>query len=187
MKLFHVDRGNRLGELIGCDIPLLEDGFSFHGKTYSFGHIIEQSSDCYNFMIEHYFELVREARFPEMPSRFASMFACDSDGIRLWYKALSHNSEVTVYEIEGSNQFRFDGALLSLGPYINNRFGLVPKYANLFANTYWQQLSSEGLRQGLIEEGVPAFAPPEWEYLVQFPVRVHRKVDKQDVLLMLNP
>lgn len=181
MKLYHVDRCNRLEHSIGARIHLDYDTPSLHGLTYAQPVPLDGSQNCKNILIEHFFELVREARYPHMPSRFISFFACDHEGLRAWKDSLGLNEHSMIYEIEGADQFRVDGQLLTIGLHTDGKYMFNSKYANLFANTYWQQSSSESLRQSLSQENIGPFQNPQWEYLVQFPVRILRKLSQDEV------
>lgn len=182
MKLYHVDRHDQLEGLIGDRLPLVDNVISFHGLTYAQPVPLDGSQDCKSILIEHFFELVREARFPNIPSRFVSFFACDYQGLRTWIDPLRLNKDSVIYEVEGANQFRVDGRLLTIGLYTDEKYIFNPRYANLFANAYWQQSSSESLRHSLSQENVVPFPPPQWEYLVQFPVRILRKLSQDEVV-----
>lgn len=181
MKLYHADRHNRLDMFIGQIIPLVDNVISIHGLSYSQSIPLDGSSDCNTMLIEHFFELVREARYPNMPSRFISFFACEHEGLLAWKEPLRLTGDSAIYEVEGSDQYRVDGRLLTIGLYNNNKYMFNPKYANLFANTYWQQSSSENLHHSLSQDKVTPFPPPQWEYLVQFPVQILRKLSKDEV------
>ena len=154
MKLYHVDRHNQMEKLIGFCLPLVDNVISIHGLTYAQPVPLDGLQDCKSILIEHFFDLVREARYPNIPSRFVSFFACDYKGLRAWIDTLRLNEDSVIYEVEGADQFRVDGRLLTIGLYSDGKYIFNPRYANLFANTYWQQSSSESLRHSLSQENV---------------------------------
>lgn len=187
MKLYHAERRRSLDHHIGSDIHLDLTSKSDHAKTYANPSKLDGSQYCYSMLIEHFFELIRAARYPGLPSRFASLFACEHDDLVLWRDTLGLNENSMIYEVEGENQFRADGSLLVLGPYIDNVRAFHPELANLYADAYWQQQTGRDAFHELHSaRRIAQFNAPKWEYLVQYPIRIVRKLDKQETLRILG-
>lgn len=112
-------------------------------------------------------ELVRRSNFPNLPSRFRSIFAVDSiDEFKNWKELTYENGtpvkhNVFSFDVHGG-LYRFDSNWLkggisfgfdrSAGKYF---FGFMPAASYDYAFNYWSGLPS------------PC---PRWEYLVELPV-----------------
>ncbi len=140
MRFFHIDRQNTLPE--SGDVKLLPlnhlETYScpktMHffrgtycninqmGKLYlnpldvNISDFNTLCSSCYNalvFAAEYAFESVRLAYFPTLPSRFSSIYACESkENVRFWCQQLGLNnfsaSTATVKIIEARHYFYAD-------------------------------------------------------------------------------
>jgi hypothetical protein len=72
MQSHRVDPGVFLSHIS----TLYPDGLSEHGMSYISTH--ESRFECGDSAIELYFEEVRRSCYPEQPSRYVSMFCCES-------------------------------------------------------------------------------------------------------------
>lgn len=130
-------------------------GISRHGQNY-----IENPRCCFNIRegaLELYFEEVRKACYPDKPSRFESMFCCESidDALRMAKGFGAPNA--SIYEVEvKSNYHRGNMALL------DNSFSILA--TSYHANAYW--------RGDELNIGKTTF----WEIVAQLPVQIGKKV-----------
>lgn len=178
MKLYHIDRLGELNEGMILDflavnkIPNIiykgteisseinsvikryfDNRLSSHGINYVNLLFEDNSSE----KIEIVFELIRQLKFNERPSRYQSFFAVEKCDIRRTID-LIHASETKyrVFEIESDNYFKADMNLLagSGGIILVNN-----------AEKYWSQKES---------------ADPLNEYLVQLPIKVGRLLQSDE-------
>lgn len=177
-RFYHIDRLNslRAGQEIklmkfkdiSCDNPSLDialqwqfdmfmrEGVSKHGDHYFATNPI---FDDTSYDIELIFEYERRLNFPELPSRFQSLFAVDRENIfPMLYRLRALHKSVRIYEVECSNYFKADMNLLYKGSNLVNTF---------CANRYW---SGENL------------SDPLYEYLLKLPVKVIRRVPMKELL-----
>ena len=143
---------------------LFPNGVTQHGNNYFLAG--NQAATTVNPSIELLFEYVRRAAYPTAPSRFESVFACETlDDARAFRASpVWGNPAAAIFEVETeSAAFRVDMTCLTLQGSI-----LVASY---LANRYWRQEPSE-----LHLFGGPQ-TPPSWEVLLSPPVRVVGQVD----------
>jgi hypothetical protein len=140
------------------------NGLSQHGIQYMIEKVDFPQYEGNNFApymwtIEFIFEMVRQIHFPNLPSRFISIFGCIDLNSVLEFRNNYGRQESYIYKVECKDYFKADMNLLKLGP------SLVGSI--LFAKKYWQGESTEN---------------PFWEYFLQFPVQVIELVTKTDAL-----
>ena len=169
MELFTVDRGNTLSPGMKCDLVVYDDinpealreivremfpqGVSRHGELYFLRD--SATTNVIDANTEMVFELVRRNRYQNRPSRFESLYACDSkEQARCFMRKVGAES-AQVLRLESDHAFRADMNLLD-----SRMSALVKIY---FANLYWQ--------------GRPhPETPPFWEWLVPCPVIICDRV-----------
>lgn len=126
MTLYHLDRLNtfpsepdrqiifpvKTNNLLEADAlfkSLYPKGISKTGIRYlnafALDNSLNASENLRIFTIEYIFEAVRLAHFPQLPSRFTSLFACQTkDDVIKWYNILKSNSinisEATIKVID---------------------------------------------------------------------------------------
>lgn len=131
---------------------LFPDGVSQHGETYLLKG--QTPANGINPVIELLFEYVRQSGYPNIQSRFQSLFAFGSVGDAREFRERYGGGQGIIYRVEcnESRAFKADMNILTL----NNSL-LVLSYR---AHCYWQGLPD------------PSGVPPVWEYLLRPPVRV---------------
>lgn len=134
------------------------NGLSRHGKQYLQDAIqfvtfngIKYSS--YLNYLEFAFEFVREARFPERPSRFMSGFACETIAEARRFRDVYTRGTGKILQYEVSTFFKADMNLL--------RSGSIPGLI-LNAEKYWKG---------------EAGSDPFWELLIPYPINVIAKIE----------
>ena len=163
MDLYTVDRLGALASGMECGLVEHQDiipkaiadlikefcpgGISRHGDRYLASMPSGDSVTDAN--TEMLFELVRQAKYPDRPSRYQSIFAVDTiDAARL-FAGTYGNCQCNIYQLNSPGAFRADMGLLDA------RYSEVRKVWH--ANRYWQGLPHPD-------------AQPFWEYLVPCPV-----------------
>lgn len=134
---------------------LFPQGISQHGRQYLENHrCLFDSKDG---SLELYFEEVRKAHFPCVPSRFESIFCCetveDATDMSMQFKS----EDAPVYEI------------LVMGGYHRANMGLLNNMGSILAVS---QRAHDYWRGG---EGCTG-SQPIWEILAKLPVRVGNRV-----------
>lgn len=139
---------------------------------------LQANCDARNHAIQEYtFELIRQLKYPQMPSRLASLYALESldDLYNCW--GVLHQGDYTIYEIEYEQQaVKLDANHLRSG-YIFPSVSEEAKsqtLAHMFspglnwmsANAYWSGNFTE---------------KPKPELLISFPVKVLREVHTQQL------
>jgi hypothetical protein len=181
-RSFTVDRGGLLSDGTVIDLARHDDldppqlqthvddlfpaGVSSHGNGYFLSGDQQATGSSAN--IELIFEFVRRARFPQAPSRFASVFGCESEADARGFA--SHpvwgSAGAKIWEVESEDAFRADMSCLTLGGTILT--------VSLFAERYWS-----GLENGIdliFPDPQRAPTPPFWELLLTPPVKVLGRV-----------
>jgi hypothetical protein len=102
--------------------------------------------------IDLLFEFIRRVEFPTCPSRYQSIFACESLEDAQAFRD-EHRAGAAIWEVEGKVAFRADHQLLDLS---GTAMDVVER-----ARRYWR--------------GEPG-GSPEWELLLKPPVTVVRRV-----------
>jgi hypothetical protein len=142
---------------------LMPDGVTRHGDQYlvSNSQALTTSPN-----LELTFEYIRRAQFPTAPSRFQSVFACESRAdAQTFGNAPAWGSPGSpIFEIEADYEpFRADMHCLTLEGSIS--------MASYSAHRYWSGLPNDRhLSQG------PQAVRPFWELLLRPPVRVLRRI-----------
>lgn len=177
-RFYHIDRLNslRVGQEINlmkfkdisCNNPsinaalqsqfdmFMKEGVSRHGDHYFATNPFFYDT---SYDIELIFEYERKLNFPELPSRFQSLFAVDRENIfPMLYRLGALHKSVRIYEVECNNYFKADMNLLYKGSNLINTF---------YAKRYW---SGENL------------SAPLYEYLLKLPVKVIRRVAREELL-----
>ena len=131
-------------------------GITKHGEIYLFSQIQNNQIGSMQF-IEAVFELIRRAEFPEKPSRFQSIYGCETieeaKAFRDKYPQYNGKQSSTIWEVECAKGYKVDMNWLNTG---NTFLDSI-----LLAKKYWG--------------GVPSLTPM-WEILMCPPVRCLRKV-----------
>lgn len=170
MRAFHIDRlghleagmtlalqniekiiGGQVGGLLAARHP---SGLSQHGITYMASK--QQEVTRGNTQIESMLEYERILHFSGLPSRFESLFACDTEeNLRLWLQKLKGPTKPMIWEIdiEHKNFLLLDTSLINF-----NNQPLI--HATLMSHQYWSGHFS---------------ASPLPELLVQLPVTIVRQ------------
>jgi hypothetical protein len=133
-------------------------GISNHGKQYLENryHFVYDNRNSpfasYMPLIEMTFELVRQIKFKDKPSRFESFYACETYEEALEYRKDKRNLESKIYKVSTESFFKADMNLLKAPTII----GSV-----ILAEKYWNGESSEN---------------PFWEILMKSPVKILHEV-----------
>ncbi|HRN51075.1 MAG TPA: hypothetical protein PLC52_09390 [Anaerolineales bacterium] len=177
VSFFHVDRARVLGagQKIGLSQidpvaePIKEqarvffrqrfpNGLSRHGQQYALGDyadLLAADGDTWrNTTIETIFELVRIAHFPNLVSRYESLFVCSSLADATSFRTQSANREpkyadCPIWKVQGESASKHDMNLLTL----EGRVADVHHRASM----YWNGDASSN---------------PFWEHLLKLPVFV---------------
>ncbi len=184
-QYFHVDRAQslQLGQVISLNRAKINNGasnapdpalqahfdkqfpagVSRHGESYFLKAF--WAVDATNNRHEIVFEYVRQAAFPQRPSRFTSFFVSKSlgDARAFGDKYRSHDANdnglpYTIWEVEGEEVFTADMELIS--QHQANNFAV-----SYVAHQYWS--------------GATIMPNPEWETFLKLPVRVVRLVERR--------
>lgn len=127
---------------------LFPDGVSAHGEMYFLKN--EAHTSIVSPMLETFFEYVRRARFPHLPSRFQALFAVDSLAAANQFKADFGKASDPIYRVEADVAIKADMRLLTA------QTTLVTSY---FGELYWSGMPHP--------EGNPF-----WELLLKCPVKI---------------
>jgi len=169
LRLFTVDRRNRLHEGFECALTVYDDvepsyinelahelcpgGVSLHGEAYLLR--AEESALITDASTEIIFEWVRRAKYPHRPSRYQSLFAVADVESAKDFMRITNSPGSPIFEITADNAYRADMRLLDA------RMSAIVK--SHFANLYWQ--------------GAPhPVEMPFWEWLVPCPMTIGRQI-----------
>ncbi|AWH87900.1 DUF2441 domain-containing protein [Limnobaculum parvum] len=143
------------------------DGLSKHGYNYLYnpGLSMEESSgESSSLMISLIFELVRRSYFPEKPSRYQSLFACQQlSEVKQFRKLLADERNddgirsASIYEVITGETVHFGDMNL-----LNSECPILELYRR--AHLYWSGIP---LNDG--EE-------PFWEVLIPLPVLIGQRI-----------
>lgn len=137
---------------------LYPKGISSHGFQYlhdKYDYVYDDNNRSYiSYMhiIEITFELIRQISFNEKPSRFESIFGCESLADALKFRNEKGNPENKIYKVSTDSFFKADMNLLYTGTILGNI---------LIAEKYWRGQSSKN---------------PFWEILMQAPVKILEEI-----------
>jgi len=150
------DSGRAEEELQAHVNHLFPRGVSSHGNSYFLNG--SRRSDIASPLIELVFEYVRRGCFPDRPSRFECLFACESLEQASVFRERHGNG--SIWKVQCDNVFRADMGLLALG----QESILLTSYR---AHRYWSGLAGYS-------------AQPFWERLLVPPIRVLERVESID-------
>lgn len=167
---------------------LFQNGISKQGERYlnpfdeKLGNY-KDAKDTYNnckiYTVEYVFEIVRMIHFPDCPSRFTSLFACQTKrDVKLWYDLLRGNkmnfSKTTIKKIETTGKtFICDSYWRDYSLDLKDKNGNVlspvfsPFAYHEFAKNYWSGKQTN---------------TPRMEVLCELPVTVIESVPISDYL-----
>jgi len=129
-------------------------GISEHGNRYLFDETGSTDKLC-----EIIFEYVRQQRYSDQLSRFQSFFAVEATDIDRLVTILDCNpGQYQVFEVSGDRIEKHDMLLLKGSSFVN---------CSYYANQYWSGGHTES---------------PLYEYLIEPPVNIIRRVDVIDSL-----
>lgn len=133
-------------------------GLSPHGRRYlSRPTRFVDIGDCEyvpsNPVIELAYELVRQIKFPDLPSRFTSIFGWATLGEALLFKLTHGSTDDRIYRVSCVNSLRVDMNMVHLGRNL--------AATSLLAERYWRGEASE---------------IPQWEVLLQGPIEVIEQI-----------
>jgi hypothetical protein len=132
---------------------MFPDGLTKHGTRYFL--TLASGKNATSYSIEIVFEFVRRAYFPELPSRFHSVFAAASVEDATEFRRSFGTEKSSIWELVAAGSFRADMNLLTAS-------GTNAEYS-LSAHKYWR--------------GEPS-PRPFWEFLLIPPVRAVRKLQE---------
>ena len=128
-----------------------KNGFSNHGFKFNIPEYEFQQRYFIdnNIPLEIIYEQIRKQNYADKPSRFESIFTCDSiENAKLFLKSYPEK-KIKIYKIQAERFFKADMKLLSVG--------FRPIDIFILAHKYWQGKSSDD---------------PFWEYIVELPVKI---------------
>ncbi len=138
---------------------LFSNGISYHGKQY----LLDQCLPVYDNaqkayfphmpMIELIFELTRQIKFNDKPSRFESIFGCETLEEAKQFRQNRRNNNFKIYKVSAESYFKADMHLLSATSIAGNM---------VLAEKYWNGESSKN---------------PFWEILMKPPVKILSEVE----------
>lgn len=189
--LFPQGVSNHCINMTSTSVPCLQHCtllFGFINQDFlSVNSFLQQKNHINSQMIDFFFELVRQAKFPDAPSRFTSLFAVEKiSDFSLWPELFRNlvPSTIRIIEIEvPDNTPRFDSSFLRGGIIFDKNqhgyfMGFMPTANYDFAINYWSGKTSDS---------------PRFEYLIPLPLdgTKIRKVslsepDIQELLQRLN-
>jgi hypothetical protein len=150
------------GLFVGVDLHehlmnIFPDGLSMHGWNYlkhrhTFGTVPNFVHETV-YLTEMNLEYVRRSFFNDQPSRFQSIFACNTVNDATIFRSNFGLPDNNIYEIECEQFRKFDMNLIFLGT--QNITG------SFLAHKYWSGESGKN---------------PFWEYIVGLPIKVSKKV-----------
>lgn len=167
MMVYHIDRGGFLCE--GMVLSLSAEGLSLHGQHYWRSPSVKNPDDVNDFFIEHIFEEIRLAHYPDRPSRFQSLFGCPTmKQLRYWEKLFQEAGNPPVWQIETPAVWLADARLLHCME--NGMYNLARARSN--AHQYWQAaVKCDSPAQSCACQ--EACDCPSVEALIALPARVH--------------
>lgn len=178
MIAYHIDRNKTLSA--GMTLELQPSGLSYHGENYLRPFNVTDIENVNNAIIEHVFEEVRLAHFPDKPSRFTSLFGCmDWNNINQWGTTLrGEEKDPPIWVIETDSIFIADASLLRCLTHDMERKQFYDlAFARQCALSYWSgavPLQPTGPRNN---KHTSLLSPTHHlsECLIQLPARVLRR------------
>lgn len=165
MIVYHIDRAGSLCE--GMELTLSADGLSRHGQRYWRSPNVKNVLEINDYFIEHIFEEVRLAHYPDRPSRFVSLFGSPTvTQLNYWGTTLKEADDPPVWQIDSPSVWLADAALLRCME--ADTYNLARARSN--AHRYWQGALKY---DSAAKSCVPALmACPSAEALISLPARV---------------
>lgn len=143
---------------------LFSDGVSRHANNLFFNYHINlvSSEERFGAMIEILLEERRKSHFPEKPSRFQSLFACESVKEAAWFRGFSQFPlDTPIFQVNSSSNYhRGDMNLLNMN--------CTPVEISQRLDLYWRGETTK------IHEGYQPF----WEVLVPLPVTIGERISE---------
>ncbi len=137
---------------------------SRHGNNYLFNYNINllSSNENSSVFMEMLLEERRRSSFPNKPSRFRSLFACDTVREAAWFRGSSMaNLSTAIYEVHSESVcHKADMRLLNVN--------CTPAEMSHRLDLYWQ---------GKTKELYPGYEP-FWEVLVPLPVAIGKRIQE---------
>lgn len=175
MIAYHIDRDNKLqeGQTIThvkniqssfMEDKMFPDGISFHGVHYlDEKHQNTGGNRPSYYIMEYELELIRKSYFPNLPSRFQSLFAVENlEEIKKWDGIFSANCTIWEIEFDDSNYAKFDSNLLIPALNVNaDNVSFSPNTSFYYGYHYWN---------GSVTEN------PRIELLIKSPIKVIKRV-----------
>ncbi|MCO7218006.1 DUF2441 domain-containing protein [Halomonas sp. OfavH-34-E] len=134
---------------------LFPNGISRHGQQY-----LENPNCAFSSRegaLELYFEEVRKRCYQELPSRFESIFCCESADEAIEMRGMLHNPGVPIFEV------KVDGSIHRANMSLLNNVGSILSLSHR-AHEYWQGV------EGGVDQG------PVWEIIAKLPVEVGQRI-----------
>lgn len=126
---------------------LYPNGISKHGIQYLSEKFDFSKSNGKDYvsnmpMIELTFELVRKIKFPNKPSRFTSVFGCESYEMAEKFRQEYRNNQGKIYKVLAERWNRLDMKFLYVGPSILGNQIMAEKYwsEEPSSNPFWEIL-----------------------------------------------
>jgi len=126
---------------------LYPNGLSKHGIQYLSEKFDFPKSNGKDYvpnmpMIELTFELVRKIKFPDTPSRFISVFGCESYEMAKKFRTEYRNNQGKIYKVLAEKWNKLDMGFLYVGPSILGNQIMAEKYwsGKPSINPFWEIL-----------------------------------------------
>lgn len=141
---------------------LFSDGVSRHANNLFFNYHINlvSSDERFGAIIEILLEERRKSHFPEKPSRFQSIFACESVKEAAWFRGFSKFPlDTPIFQVNSSSNYhRGDMNLLNLN--------CSPVEISQRLELYWKGETTQ----------IYAGYQPFWEVLIPLPVIIGERI-----------
>lgn len=137
---------------------LFPNGISNHGKQYlhdKYNYVNDADNNSYIsylHIIEITFELIRQISFKDKPSRFESLFGCETIEEAIKFRTEKGNQSNKIYKVSTDSFFKADMNLLYTATIPGNI---------LIAEKYWRGESSKN---------------PFWEILMKAPINILEEI-----------
>lgn len=156
-SLMHVDAELRSDGSI-LDDQIFQQGISPQGLTYVLQSPFNNPQNPYGPTIELALEIIRKERFPDKPSRFQSMFACeDLDDVKHFRGTSGSNRSTPIYEVMTETYHRGDMNLFNVQCNMHEFYQRIVKY--------WSSMTHD-------TEGYTPF----WEIVIPLPAQIGSRI-----------
>jgi len=134
------DVKNKLAELYPNGISL--HGIKYLSEKFEFPKFNEKDYVSYISMIELTFELVRKIKFKDKPSRFVSVFGCETLEQAKIFRENYRMNKGEIFKVVAEKWGKFDMNFLYLGASIIGNQILIEKYwsGKSSKNPFWEVL-----------------------------------------------